>query len=819
LLQRVHRLANHLAARGLAPGDRAGVLLERGAASIIALLAVMRAGATWVPLESGDPDRRLALVVEDARLAAIVTDVRNETRLAALARGVPLKISLDREHGAIEAAPLAPPASAIDADSDAYVIYTSGTTGRPKGVAVTHRAIGAHSLAAIERYSLGPRDVVLQFASHGVDAALEQILPALAAGACLVMRDGPPWSPAQFARLLKQQSVTIADLPPAYLREVLQAWQDDPAQAPASEHAPRLLIVGGEVLAPATVRLWRGSALAGARLLNAYGPTEAAVTCAVHELSPDSVPEEGPIPIGRPLAGGSIHILDRDGNPVPEGVPGELHIGGRRLARGYLGQPALTRERFVANDPGADGSPRYRSGDIGWFMPGTNGLIALRGRIDHQVKIRGFRVEPAEIEAALLECGARAALVAASRVADGATTLTAFVAAPGTLDEAALRHELATRLPAWMMPERFRVLDALPLTAGGKVDRAALAALDSPPPQAPAATAPAGPTERRLLALWRGVLERPTLGVEDDFFRSGGHSLLALRLLAAVRREFGRELSMPELVQAPTVARQAMLLTRTGRQTAASSLLVPLATTGGAGAPLFLVHPVGGHVACYLELAQKARLGRPILGLQADGVARDTVEEIGAAYVAALREQQPAGPYCLAGWSLGGVIAYEIAQQLRRRGEAIAFLGLIDSYAPALLDRFEAQDAERPGDEAWLLRAFAQDAAGATTTVESRASSPRLFETFRNNLLALRAYRPQPYAGTLTLLATAQGRQVEPTLGWGTLAAGALVLHALPGNHYSLLKAPQLEHLIAVLEGALAPRAQPEAPAPAPSRS
>jgi thioesterase domain-containing protein len=345
----------------------------------------------------------------------------------------------------------------------------------------------------------------------------------------------------------------------------------------------------------------------------------------------------------------------------------------------------------------------------------------------------------------------------------------------------------------FMVPAAFVVLDALPFTAGGKIDRAALAFSALASAQAGSA-APDGAIEARLLALWRKVLDGASLGVHDDFFLRGGHSLLALRLLAAVQREFGRELSIGDLLRAPTVAQQALLLAGTApapaSASASASVLVPLAAAvpaGGAASPLFLVHPVGGNVACYIELARQLDLGRPVYGLQAGAASHDSIEAMAAAYLAAVREAQASGPYHLAGWSLGGVVAYEMAQQLRRAGEEVAFVGLIDSYPPALLEGIDVGPGEDPADA-----------------------------VVRANTLALRAYRPQSYAGTLTLLASAQGRQVEPTLGWGALADGALVLHPLPGDHYTVLQAPQLRRLVELLESSLG-AARPVSPLPATS--
>ncbi len=533
------------------------------------------------------------------------------------------------------------------------------------------------------------------------------------------------------------------------------------------------------------------------------------MTCTVHEVGAESAAPGAVVPIGRPLAGGHVCILDRDGNAVPEGVPGELHVGGVRLARGYLGAPERTRERFVA-DPAGGGEVLYRTGDLACFLPGTNGLLAWRGRIDDQLKIRGFRIEPAEIEAACATAACRRG--AAVPGATTAALLPPYLAAP----QGAPRTHCGPRRPAPAPPpcsppasscsthcrSRPAATVAAPRAPSlGRRRRAAVRAAPVRRPRAKDCSRMGAPCRTRQPRPRRRFfpLRRP--------FPAG-----AKRCSERLRRDFGRELTIADLLRAPTVAQQAALLRAAPPLPAAAAnpLLVPLAAAGERE-PLVLVHPVGGNVVCYLELARQLDAGRPVYGLQCGAPVGD-IAAMAAAYLAALRELQPHGPYHLAGWSFGGAVAYEMAQQLRAAGESVAFLGLIDSYTPVLLETLEAVPGEDPGDEVRLARAFARDleGTGAGSSAEAVPAAPenlRLFEIFRTHSLALRAWRPQPYGGTLTLLATTPGRQAEPTLGWGALAAGALVLHPVPGTHYSLLQAPHVQRLAEVLAQALgAPR-------------
>lgn len=793
LVRRANRLARHLRETGVRPGDPVAVLLGREVRSVVAQLAVLRAGGVWVPLDPESPDARLGLILAECGARALVAAGDAAARVATLAGALPV-VDLDRDHKAIRRQPARKPRLRLSPDAPAYMIHTSGTTGTPKGVVVPHGALAEHCLVAADRYALTRDDVVLQFAAHAVDTAVEQILPTLAVGARLVLRTGPLWMPGAFLRVLAERGITVADLPPAYLREVLLAGADDAGDLPL-----RLCLVGGEALTPDVVRLWRTGPLTGARLLNAYGPTEATVTALVHEVEAEAA-EGTAVPIGRPLPGTLAVILDQDGNPVPEGAVGELHIGGRRLALGYHGRPDLTAERFVTRVLAPDGEPvrLYRTGDLASFVPGREGLVAFHGRVDHQVKVRGFRIEPGEIEAALEASGLRAAAVVP---ADG--ELVAYVV-PGAagFDEAAVRAFLAARLPAPMLPALYMPLDALPVTPAGKLDRAALPAPERRPAEA---VAPRDAREARVHAVWAEVLGRADLGVEDDFAACGGHSLLAVRLLHALERTFGRALSIADLVAAPTIAAQARLLRDTVEPGAAGALpptLVPLrrpAEGGDDRPPLFLMHPVSGAATCYAPLAARLAEDVTVYGIQAVGTAPESLEAMAQGYLADVRRVQPRGPYCLGGWSLGGVVAFEMARLLKEQGEAVAFLGLIDSVTPQALERLGLAEAAAGTVDQDVQAVLA--ASGAATDAALR---DRLRATAEAHGRLFRAHRPRPCEAPAVLLRAAEGPAAADASGWRELALGGLSVTTVPGDHYGVLASPGLEACAAAINAALA---------------
>jgi amino acid adenylation domain-containing protein len=804
----------------------------------------MTAGAIWVPLDGDAPARRQSAMLADSGAKAIITHGDLAEHLEELEPLPGTVVDLSRDGEAIGRRPARALKAGPAPVDPAYMIYTSGSTGSPKGVVVSHQAIADHVQVIIHHYGLSADDVVLQFAPHVVDTALEQILPTLAAGARLLMRTGTVWSPDDLRRMLTDHHVTVADLPPAYLREVLLAWKSAAALPPPPL---RLCIVGGETLPPDTVRLWQAGPLAGARLLNAYGPTEATITCLVHEV--DTTPPGAAIPIGRPLPGTQAYILDRDGNPVPEGVIGELYIGGDRLALGYHGRPDLTRERFVEPPSGKPAPRLYRTGDMASFAPGGKGIVAFHGRVDHQVKIRGFRVELSEVETVLGSFGLREAAVVSRLDASGGHVLVAYVV-PGseTFDEDALRAHMAARLPAHMLPTAFVRLPMLPTTPGGKLDRAALPDART---HGLSGDTPRDDLEERLLQAWSGVLggEAASIGIHDDFLACGGHSLLWVRLLSEIGRIFGCRPSAGDFLAAQTIAEQARVLRprlADGGPAAPAyqdKVLVPLRLPGpsdGAAPPLFLVHPVAGTVSCYVDLARRIAAPIPVYGLHAPGaddpaaaIAASGLPQMAARYVRSLRRVQPHGPYSLGGWSLGGVLAFEMARQLRQGGEDVALLCLIESYTPSLLRRFDAaMDADGNGHSS--ARAFVRDVFGVADPppipvgqdmAAALLASPalaghldagdagrlhRLHDLYVAHNAALMAYDPGPCDAMVTLLRAADVARDDETCGWGTVARGGLTLRTVPGDHHSVLRHPNLDACVAILDEALARRRKPQ---------
>ncbi|HEU0013606.1 MAG TPA: amino acid adenylation domain-containing protein, partial [Longimicrobium sp.] len=540
--ERAGRLAARLRAAGVAPETRVAVLLDRSPEAVAALLGVLKAGGVYVPLEPGHPAERLAWILDDCAAEVLVVRGAVPPPLAGFRGRV---VAVEGDALALAPEPLLGAGDAVHPAHLAYVVYTSGSTGRPKGVAVQHVEAAAHCRAAAAEYGLGPGDRVLQFASPGFDVALEQVLAPLSAGARIVLRGEEVPSGAELARLVREQGLTLVNLPTAYWHAL--AGEAD-AQAAVAAHA-RLVLVGAEAMSPEAARRWMASPARAVRLLNGYGPTETIVTSTAAPVPPE-LPADCPrVPIGRPLPGRTAYVLDAELRPCPVGVPGELCVGGL-LARGYLGNPAATARAFVP-DPfaAAPGARMYRTGDRARWLP--SGELEFLGRLDAQVKVRGFRVEPGEIEAVLRAHPAvRDAAVAAHPGPDGARLAAYWV---GDVDAAALREWARARLPEHMVPCAWVALEALPHTPNGKVDVRALPA--PPPPRADAsAAAPRTPTEQRVAAVFRELLGGPAPGRQDNFFEVGGHSLLATRLVSRVRDAFGVELPVRAVFESSTVA-------------------------------------------------------------------------------------------------------------------------------------------------------------------------------------------------------------------------------------------------------------------------
>ncbi len=554
--RRSDRLAARLRSLGIGPESRVALCLERSPEALIALLAVLKAGGAYVPLDPEYPQGRLAFMLEDSGAGLLLTRERWAGRF--VEAGVKV-LCVDRDDCEGDSPAQRGPRTAAQPGNAAYVIYTSGSTGRPKGVVVPHRAAVNHGLAVAERYGLGSRDRVLQFASLSFDVSLEEVFPTWSQGGAVVLAAaGPAPAVEDLLNAARDSEVSVLNLPAAYWHEWVSELAGRALPWPASL---RLVVTGSEAVRSEALRVWLERAGRGIVWFNAYGPTEAAVTATLYgPVDPAAGPAPGArVPIGRPIANTYVRLLDRHLRPVVVGVTGQIYLGGAGLARGYAGWPDLTAERFVPDsEPAEPGARLYRTGDLARRRP--DGCLEFLGRVDHQVKLRGFRIELGEIEAALLRCPeVSEAVVVAREDAPGERSLVAYVVTTVS-DPAVLRAELGRTLPSYMLPSGWVVLPELPRTPNGKVDRKALPAPGGTAPRTQEPVAPRSDLERSLAEVWAGVLRRDLPGVYDNFFDLGGHSLLAMQVISRIRESLGVELPVRTLFEAPTVAGLAAVI-------------------------------------------------------------------------------------------------------------------------------------------------------------------------------------------------------------------------------------------------------------------
>jgi enterobactin synthetase component F len=707
--------ARRLIGLGVRPGDIVAVALPRSERLLIALLAIMRAGAAYLPLDMDSPMERTAFVLEDASPVAIIADDALHSRFAGCDAAL-LSLTEVREIPAEGAAEpdLSRPEGIV------YVLYTSGSTGRPKGVQVTHRNL-ANFLRAMQ-LELQPKasDRYLSVTTLIFDiAGLELYLPLTAGAQVILAGGGVAHHPLLLARLIRRSGATHMQATPSLWRILLSSSE----ATLENIH----VLVGGEALSAELAS--RLQALA-ARVTQFYGPTETTIWSTVSHL--DAAGATAP-PIGRPLLNTLLYVLREDRQPVMTGAVGELYIGGEGVARGYLNRPELTAERFLPDPFAGNGGRMYRTGDlVRW---NDEGQLDFLGRIDDQVKINGHRVELGEIESHLLRNPAVSqAAVAAHRSQDGTITLAGYVvAAPGAEAEAdpeALRACLSTQLPSFIVPRRIMVLNALPLTPTGKLDRKALPA---PERATRALSAPAvTPTEKKLAALWQEILRVDAVGLHDNFFELGGDSLTAAELSAIFPSQFGTELPLGSVFEAPTIADLAARVEQLVSGSADPLGVVLPLRMGKASEqrPLFCIHPIAGLSFSFSGLLRHMNPDMPVYGLQSRGLSDGerlpgSIEEIAADYLEQVRRLQPEGPYRLLGRSLGGLIAHSMAEQMLARNLRVEMLAMIDTYL------FTSVERARPLTEADEVRAVLRFLDIVMRPEEMPSTMEQLAETLR----------------------------------------------------------------------------------------
>ncbi|WP_407567200.1 amino acid adenylation domain-containing protein [Polymorphospora sp. A560] len=803
---RANRLARELLARGTGPGAVVALALPRSADLVVAMLAVLKTGAAYLPVDPVDPAERITYLLGDARVTLLLTGTAHRDTIpggpdpaGVLVVDDPATLTslTGRSGTALTAAERARPPHERD---PAYVLYTSGSTGRPKGVVVAHRGLVNHLAWMQDRYALTPRDRVLVKTPAGFDVSVWEFFWPLLVGATAVLaRPDGHRDPGHLADLIRAEGITTAGFVPS----MLQLFLREPAAAGCRD-LRRVLCIGEALPADLVTRFHR---VLDAELHNLYGPTEASVAVSAARC----VPGPEPVSIGGPAWNTAAYVLDPFLRLAPDGVPGELYLAGVQLADGYLRRPGLTAQRFTADPYGPPGARMYRTGDLVRRRP--DGELVYIGRTDDQVKLRGHRIELGEIEAALAADPdvAQAAVALRADTAGDQDLVGYLVPAAGrdTVDPTAVRARLAETLPAHLVPAVLTVLAALPLTPNGKLDRHALP--DVGPAVAAAGRAPRTRHEVVLCGLFAEALDLPMVGVDDSFFDLGGHSLRAARLASRIRTVFGVGLDLRAVFESPTVAGLAARLgtdpllagagginpalagaggtgpvpdahrtpatagggPATGWGDSALDVVLPLRATGTAP-PLFCLYPITGLSWCYSVLLRHVGTDRPVYGIQSPALARPgepprTIEQMAADCADHIRSVQPTGPYHLLGWSLGGLLAYATATELQHRGEEVDLLAVLDAYPPdPHLHSPVAADIERRRILNVVLADFGYDpalldggpldldrvlsvirAAGGALVDWSDEAIAALVEVTTNNLAAVRAFDPDRFHGDL----------------------------------------------------------------------
>ncbi|SPE63311.1 putative Phenylalanine racemase (ATP-hydrolyzing) [Verrucomicrobia bacterium] len=839
---RANQLAHYLRQLEIGPDVPVAICVERSIEMVVGCLAVLKAGGAYVPLDGTYPKERLSFMLADTNAPLLLTQQHLAPHLP---RSRPKVLCLDAEWEIVAQESRLNLSNATTPEQLAYIMYTSGSTGEPRGVAVPHRAV--NRLVLNTNYiQFKASDRIAQVSNFSFDAATFEIWGALLNGAQLIgiSRDAV-LSPREFARELREKRITVTFLTAALFNQIA-------SEAPGAFESLRTVIAGGEALDPKWVRAVLNDR-PPRRLLNGYGPTENTTFTCCYEVAALTEAATN-VPIGRPLANTQVYILDAHFQPVPIGVPGQLCTAGDGLARGYWNRPDLTAQKFIPNPfaaarVSADPAPRlYQTGDLVRYLP--DGNIEFLGRLDQQVKLRGFRIELGEVESHLSQHpDVQACVVAVLGQSTQDKRLAAYFVASNRRcpNESELRRFLDQKLPDYMVPSTFVLLEALPLTANGKVDRSAL---PDPGQVRPCLeetyAAPHDRVEAELTGIWEQVLGVQPVGVEDGFFDLGGHSLLAVRVVAEIEKVFGKKLRVATIFQAPTIQRLAAIIREDSTESSAiegTSIVELQAPGAGAGSPLFLVHGAGGGMFWGYANLTRHLPGQPVYGFKSRGLdgreELESVEEMAAQYLADLRKIQARGPYHLGGYCFGGIVAYEMARQLRARGELVALLALLNCsppnsgytripwtltwgahflgnllyWAKCALSWTTIQRREffnwkwnrlKHRLEPWRHPSPAEQwRAEIDDLVDLSSFSPEQRRLWEAHIRALVKFHPQPYPGRVHLFRS-PGHPLwcsfDADYGWGELAKGGVTTVMVPGAHEKILEEPCVKVVAAELE-------------------
>ncbi|MFN6566176.1 amino acid adenylation domain-containing protein [Dendronalium sp. ChiSLP03b] len=829
LNQKVNQLAHYLINLGITSETVVGICLERSIDMVVAILAIFKAGGAYLPLDPNYPVERLQFMLADSQVSLVISNTLLINRLEKITA-----IALDTEWDTLQKESQENPASKPCGNDTAYVIYTSGSTGTPKGVLGTHQGTvnGLHWLW--KTYPFGTDEICCQkTAISFVDSVWEIFAPLLQGIPTVIIPDAIAKDPQLFLETLDSHKVSRLVLVPSLLRILLDSY----SHLTQNLSHLRLWISSGETL---TVDLAQNfqKLLPNAKLINLYGSSEVSANVTFYDTNL-LTEQSTTVPIGYPIDNTQVYVLDRHLQLVPIGIVGELYIGGDGLAKGYLHRLELTGERFIDN-PFVPGTKLYKTGDLVRYL--NNGQLEYLGRYDDQIKIRGFRVELAEITSAITQHpSVQDAVVISRNDAQGEQYLVAYIVTnQENLIPQILQH-LQQKLPSFMIPSAFVVVDAIPLTPNGKVDKNSLPTDDILRPNSNKSfIAPRNFTELALEKIWANLLNISPIGVTDNFFELGGHSFLAVRLMAKIYEHFGHNLPLSTLFENTTIEKLAKIVSQPVSFGSGSPLVA--IQSSGSLRPFFCVHAAGGDVNNYPILAKKLGKEQPFYALEQTPEQLDfaviSVEATATNYLKEIRTIQPEGPYLLGGWCYGGVIAFEMAQQLQKQGETVDLLVVIDAILPEIvIQPTEDDDAKfllrlaesvkswfnvdfsvsyeelrkLPVDEQFHLLFKKADLEFSDTEMEQYL---RGFKLFKAHIQAMRNYVPQVYPHEITLFRaseiithdfeSSEFSTDDPLLGWGKCSIQPIKIIEVPGNHFSMFVDPHVQKLANQLKICLA---------------
>lgn len=822
LNEKANQVAHYLQELGVKPQDLIGIYFEKSLLMIIALWGILKAGATYVPLETSYPQDRIAFMLEDAEVSVLLTQ---ENLTAKLPQNNAKIVFLDKDWNLIKNQSINNLIIENNPDNLAYIIYTSGSTGKPKGVMISHESLVSFTQTVITEYPVRREDRILQFASVSFDTAVEEIYPCLCIGATLILRT-EKWltSISGFVEYCQQFKITILDLPTAYWHQMVADLNHNNWQFPSSL---RLIIIGGEKAQPEYVKMWQKKVNNYPQLMNTYGPTETTVVATKHLLQNDDL--DNTLPIGKSLSYVEKYVLDNNLQLVPIGIEGELYLGGKGLAKGYLNKPELTKEKFI-NNPFNHDTKLYKTGDKVRYL--SDGNLEFIGRIDNQVKIRGFRIELGEIETIIMQYpNVQQALVIPVNKNGQDKVLIAYVIWENQQKMLSdLESFLKENLPLYMIPSFFVDLDSFPLTSNGKVDYSKL-----PQPNFNSISSskefvlPRNNLESQLLTIWQNTLAIENISVKDNFFTLGGHSLLAVKLMSAIENKLDISLPISVIFKAGNIEDLAEEITRikvsSQEKNQFNSLVLIKKETSKNFSPLFLIHPIGGEVFCYNDLVSRLNTSRACYGLsyynQGKKIKYKGIKDLASNYLTEIMAVQSVGTYVLGGWSYGGLIAYEMAQQLQLKEKNADLLILIEPTIPFKNKKIK---------ENLFLQDFAINVSlnkelAINWNFEEKLSTidklnlilehlkkesilpkeyklsqfQEKFEIFKHNVNAIANYQVKPLKTDVVLFKSEYYSENKVNF-WQSNIEGNLEIHEIQGNHFTIMSKPNIQVLTQKLE-------------------